>query len=249
MNNTSACETDSNADAVDFPPESGSSSKPTMEAKVIRHPWTGHPISGADRAATGGAKRPRPREPPLKDEESIDVDVVYASAGPTTITTPPPITASESADISKERANTPPPPKKRKLPTIKKNKVPTGPTGTMAPVPPSTSGPSKAPAAGVGVGVGKAVGGVDEGAKLPANVASTRKPAATVGSADFDLRKPSVYAELFKTVNPVSPSSLFCSTLTWWTDRRKYTSFRVKQTRERRREAKRTQQAERGGKI
>ena len=80
-----------------------------------------------------------------------------------------------------------PPPKKRKLPTIKKNKPSTGPsTPTPAKIPaavapaPESSTPSKDPTGPVGV--------------------AARKPAAALGAADFDLRDKSVYDQLFNRV-------------------------------------------------
>jgi len=84
---------------------------------------------------------------------------------------------------------TPPaaPPKKRKLPPIKKIKT----SGSVAL---SSAVPQKLP--------GK--GDVGETPKAPA-----RTPAASIGNADFDLRKPSVYAELFKSVSILLGVRLF----------------------------------------
>jgi len=79
----------------------------------------------------------------------------------------------------------------------------------VQPLPASTSDPSKSAnstGVGAGVGAGKTIGGVDEGV-LPPSVAVLRTPAAFVGSADFDLRKPSVYAELFKSTGATTPRS------------------------------------------
>jgi hypothetical protein len=87
--------------------------------------------------------------------------------------------------------SSPPPTKKRKLPTIKKNKVPAAPTPTPTPATtlPAPSNPTSSPH------------------KSPPTEPSAdkakpkRTPAALIGNADFDLRKPSVYAELFKAVS------------------------------------------------
>jgi hypothetical protein len=108
-----------------------------------------------------------------------------------------------------------PPPKKRKLPPIKKIKT----SGSAAP---SSAVPQKLP--------GK--GDVGEIAKPPA-----RTPAALIGNADFDLRKPSVYAELFKSVSILLGVRLFeflgSHFITYLltahsTGRRKHPPFRLK---------------------
>ena len=141
-------------------------------------------------------KRPRIKE--AQKEEDVTVDVVGGAA-----MTPEPskVQVAEVSEPAKEA--TPPPsppppspppppqptqpfPKKRKLPTIKKTKNP----GVVAPLNPPV--PPKVPAGRSGDL------NADEVSKLPA--VETRVPAANVGSADFDLRKPSVYAQLFKSV-------------------------------------------------
>jgi len=97
---------------------------------------------------------------------------------------------ASSPDISVTRSpspprESPPPPvaKKRKLPTIKKNRT-AGVTGTPNKAVP-LSGPPKQ--------------GLQEGGKT----APVRKTPATAGNADFDLRNESVYRELFKPVSAI----------------------------------------------
>lgn len=137
-----------------------------------------------ENAPTTGTKRPRPKE--LRNDASPSPEAGTDSA----FNVDAESTVIEGAETAKE-ATPPPLPKKRKLPTIKKNK-PSVSAGPATPSQPSVpSKPSTTPA------VGKTI---DESNKLPPPATGVRKPAATIGSADFDLRKPSVYAELFKTV-------------------------------------------------
>lgn len=111
-------------------------------------------------AVAQGAKRAHPSE----DEDPIDVE---------TVTKEP----------------TPPPLKKRKLPTIKKNKPPVGSTTASTP---STSRPPAKPEGSVG---GNGISGAKDAFAL-----GQRKTAAGLGNADFDLRDASVYAQLFTKV-------------------------------------------------
>jgi hypothetical protein len=96
-----------------------------------------------------------------------------------------------SSPLTPDPAVKPPPMKKPKLPTIKKNKLP--PTTTTATTASGSAGPST-PASGK---LGGASGLSGQG--TPSSV--PRKPAATVGNADFDLRNANVYKDLFKTVS------------------------------------------------
>jgi hypothetical protein len=178
----------------------GRKGKPPKEVKEVpmKDERVDAPVVGASPQVQDNHtsnKRPRPKET-LQDEEfAIDVGDVIATATATTLE-PPKSEAAEVPELVKEA--TPPPtptpapaaptqplPKKRKLPTIKKTKNP-GSAGVVAPL--NSILPPRIPSPGT----------VDEVSKLPA--VETRIPAANVGSADFDLRKPSVYAELFKSV-------------------------------------------------
>ncbi|KZT70119.1 hypothetical protein DAEQUDRAFT_764869 [Daedalea quercina L-15889] len=106
--------------------------------------------------------------------------------------------ATAALDVPEDTAaNTeeaePPPPKKRKLPPIKKNKTSTVPS-TPAVAKPATNAPkvdtptpSKDPNGPVGV--------------------AARKPAASMGAADFDLRDANVYAQLFNKPVKQQPDS------------------------------------------
>ncbi|KAL0954770.1 hypothetical protein HGRIS_003720 [Hohenbuehelia grisea] len=128
-----------------------------------------------------GIKRSR-----LKEIKSDDVDVGQGSIGSSE---DPPLSATEESSLPKESA--PPPLKKPKLPTIRKTKL-AGSGGPSTPV--SASKPSQG---------AKPV--VDE--KLATTSSVPRKPAAFAGNADFDLRNPSVYSELFKTAGGTTPRS------------------------------------------
>lgn len=99
----------------------------------------------------------------------------------------PPPSAVEPSAVA-DHSTLPPsePAKKRKLPTIKKNKpAASGATSTPSQ---STTAPSKPPLAS------------DDMTKIVAPSNQQRKPAALMGATDFDLRDKSVYAELFKGV-------------------------------------------------
>lgn len=127
-----------------------------------------------------GSKRP----PPKDEDEDMDIDV----SGTTRADSPD---KSKVAPPTKLEDPAPPPLKKRKLPTIKKNKTST------APSTPSTAKPS--------------ISDEKKDATTTATTASTlvgvaaRKPAATAGNADFDLRDKSVYAQLFNKVRSLGP--------------------------------------------
>jgi hypothetical protein len=138
------------------------------------------PAAQENVGSTPNPKRPRQRE--ARDEESV-VDVTGgAVAGSSNVAEP----------LAKEATPPPVPPKKRKLPPIKKNKAP---GGLPAQAPPSAAAvpPPKLPQ-------------VTASSNGPAEDASkqVRQVAANIGMADFDLRKPSVYAELFKAVSGVN---------------------------------------------
>lgn len=157
--------------------------------------------------STAGMKRSRPADMQVDIEEEAVVDVV--GRGGSISATPEPSTALDlfpaseappgrrtSISPTKDKEADPPPPKKRKLPTIKKNKA----HGSTTISTPSGSKPPL-----VGASKGGHTG--DDAIKpLPpplaiSTPAQIRKPAATIGSADFDLRNASVYAELFKGVS------------------------------------------------
>lgn len=107
-----------------------------------------------------GIKRPKSE----RDEDSLDVDITTESIAQTSV-----------------KDSTPPPPKKRKLPTIKKNKPSVG--GTPSSTPSSKPAP-------------KATSDQKDNFALPV---PTRKSATT--ATDFDLRDKSVYAQLFTKVS------------------------------------------------
>ncbi|KIP09481.1 hypothetical protein PHLGIDRAFT_126229 [Phlebiopsis gigantea 11061_1 CR5-6] len=87
-----------------------------------------------------------------------------------------------------------PAPKKRKLPTIKKNKPTAGtPTPSGAPVPKLSTKASSGDSSAL------------DNLALP--VVGGRKPAATANNADFDLRDKSVYASLFMKPGGITPNS------------------------------------------
>ncbi|KAJ8584288.1 hypothetical protein M405DRAFT_866345 [Rhizopogon salebrosus TDB-379] len=103
----------------------------------------------------------------------------------------PPPSAVEPSAVADH--STLPPAKKRKLPTIKKNKpAASGATSTPSQ---STTAPSKPPLAS------------DDMTKIVAPSNQQRKPAALMGATDFDLRDKSVYAELFKGAGGSTPRS------------------------------------------
>lgn len=124
----------------------------------------------------GGTKRPRTTK-----SEDTTVDILGDSGS-----TPDRSVGGSPLQV---KENSPAPPtKKRKLPPIKKNKKP----GSIGPSTPSTM---LKPAASASAP--KPITGTNEGSRLPA---TARKPPATAGNTDFDLRNPSVYAGLFKAV-------------------------------------------------
>lgn len=146
-------------------------------------------------------KLPPPLDPPAPKEKpsasrlplkrapsSEDAEIpAQSSVSATTNGAADPAVRAEDAD--------PPPPKKRKLPPIKKNKSSTTSSTPAVAKPPTTAPkaesatPAKDPDGPVGV--------------------AARKPAATMGAADFDLRDASVYASLFnKPVKQMPDSGL-----------------------------------------
>lgn len=99
-----------------------------------------------------------------------------------------PIGVKVEADKAKE--STLPAFKKRKLPTIKKNKPPGTANGSTGPSTPVTRPPPEKPA---------------ESERLP--LPAVRKAAAMAPNADFDLRDASVYASLFQKPGGTTPNS------------------------------------------
>jgi hypothetical protein len=147
------------------------------------------PPSAVQEDQDGHAKRSRLTES-RTDEPASNIDVVDEAATTPRQSTVPATTAPEPA-----KEATPPPPKKRKLPVIKKTKttsaqtpLATSSTPTAPPKPPTAPEPVKGP---------------------PGDVHKPTRVAA--GTTDFDLRKPSVYAELFKSVS--SPVTSPCPSL------------------------------------
>ncbi|KAF5380973.1 hypothetical protein D9615_003954 [Tricholomella constricta] len=103
-------------------------------------------------------------------------------------------TRPDTRSPSQPREPSSPPPKKRKFPTIKKNKPPGTAFGSTS----SAKAPSAAASAKLAVPI-------PEAAKPPAYGA--RKTPATLGNADFDLRNANVYNELFKPAGGSTPRS------------------------------------------
>jgi hypothetical protein len=126
----------------------------------------------------------------LKEITTEEANAPDSTSDPATATTSEPlrIQTTEVAEIGKDATSPQPPqlPVKKKLPTIKKLK---GLVTTPATAIPGTS---------KSVGIPHQVDAGEVG-KLP--TVETRVIAANVGSSDFDLRKPSVYAELFRPVS------------------------------------------------
>jgi hypothetical protein len=148
----------------------------------------------------------------LKEQEKLAKDDALkdpASLFSEPIASAPPNAAPD--DDSKSLANTTSPPKKRKLPTIKKNKPLTGPST------PAASTPVHAP--------NKSTADND----LVNELLSGKKPAAFAGNAEVNLMNKNVYAELFKSVCPlgisVTPFRKLMEICRG--GRRKYASFRT----------------------
>ncbi|TFK43164.1 hypothetical protein BDQ12DRAFT_674505 [Crucibulum laeve] len=126
----------------------------------------------SSRGEMAGIKRPRARS--VKSED-VPVDVVGDHIPPADSTS-----QGDAETTSPTKEEDPhPPAKKRRLPTMRKNKG--------APNTPSSSKPSPLPT------ITKSIL-PDVNKSTPA----TRKPAATAGNADLDLTNASVYASLFK---------------------------------------------------
>lgn len=100
--------------------------------------------------------------------------------------------ANEDATATSKPDN-PPPPKRKKLPTIKKNKSLVGSTTASGPSTPLST-----------ASVTKQENTLGAAAQIiPTNASSiSRKPAARVGTQDLDLMNASVYNSLFKSVCP-----------------------------------------------
>ncbi|KAF7789514.1 hypothetical protein EIP86_000460 [Pleurotus ostreatoroseus] len=134
----------------------------------------------------------------------VDKDIIIAKderrSIPPTIGLPPKRALEEEDPIDVEsvaKEPTPPPLKKRKLPTIKKNKPSAGSTASSTP---STSKPVPKPEA-------SAAGSSGNGTGTDAFALGQRKTAANLGNADFDLRDASVYAQLFTKPGGSTPNS------------------------------------------
>lgn len=130
-----------------------------------------------------GVKRNKEDAPiVVKDERKSVPPVALAPNGAPSGKRSHPPEDEESIDVETvTKELSPPPLKKRKLPPIKKNKPPT-----------AASTASSTPSGKPGVKPTE-----KDAFALPTPV---RKPAATIGNADFDLRDASVYAQLFTKV-------------------------------------------------
>ncbi|KZT09539.1 uncharacterized protein LAESUDRAFT_756492 [Laetiporus sulphureus 93-53] len=148
--------------------------------------------------ASRGTSREKYSGPPISTKRSLPKEEAV-KVTPPAITPSVPAPAAEEHDKSPSKVEDPTQPvfKKRKLPTIKKNK-----TGTVSTTPafskrlPSVENKES-----------------DVTTKHPnshllglADVAA-RKPAASLGRADFDLRDASVYAQLFTKPGSSTPDS------------------------------------------
>ncbi|GBE82086.1 predicted protein [Sparassis crispa] len=101
----------------------------------------------------------------------------------------------------KVKEPTPPPPKKRKLPTIKKNKPATGTTpSTPATTKPPAPLPAPSPAA-------DPTGGQATDNNLNVGVGAGGRRPPMINTADVDLRDSSVYAQLFAKTGGSTPNS------------------------------------------
>lgn len=135
-----------------------------------------------------GTKDRDEREITFRDERKLSAPTPEPDSR--RVSASPPIDMSvdpeESVDTAVRRDGPPAPPPKRKYLNFKKNKLTTN--------PPTPSTPSAKPPVSDKNGFNSPVD-----IALPPKVGlNTRKPAATIGSADFDLRDASVYASLFK---------------------------------------------------
>ena len=130
----------------------------------------------SDGTVTGAGKRSRPKAKGEDDGAGESVPTPDTSS----------INPIHSPPSAKDEA---PPPKKRKLPTIKKNKS----AASAGPVTPSTASTVAKPAPPPAPKGGSSI---LDGSLLPA-----RKPTASTGPADFDLRNQDVYNALFKNVS------------------------------------------------
>ncbi|KAG2157102.1 hypothetical protein DEU56DRAFT_905775 [Suillus clintonianus] len=162
-------------------------------------------VLGKGGKAKGGKEKEKEKEIMIKDERKIpppgtpsvstsvtaqsQISELFADDEPSVH--PPSVV--DPAVASDQSALPPPELKKRKLPTIKKNK-PSASTATSAQSQ-SAAASSKAPPS------------TDDISKISAPALSQRKAAGLMGAADFDLRDKSVYAELFKGAGGSTPRS------------------------------------------
>ena len=182
-------------DDEEFEPEPSSSKRNTAKSKTIKtSAKTSRPkakAEGKEIVIRDERKLPPPEPPALKETPPPPrVPLKRAPSSDERVAAPAESSTTASADAPEgtlpKAEEAEPPPKKRKLPTIKKNKPSTGPS-TPTPVKPpqaaptpEVSTPTKDPSGPVGV--------------------AARKPAAALGAADFDLRDKSVYDQLFNRV-------------------------------------------------
>ncbi|KAF8628331.1 hypothetical protein AX15_003876 [Amanita polypyramis BW_CC] len=140
----------------------------------------------SDATATGAAKRSRPKA--KGEDDGVGERVPTPDTPAANLTHSPPSVKDEA-----------PPPKKRKLPTIKKNKS-AAPAGPATPSTTSTAAKPAPPPAP------KGGSSLLDGSLLPPPT-NTRKSAALAGQADFDLRNQDVYNALFKNTGGSTPRS------------------------------------------
>ncbi|KAJ8489676.1 hypothetical protein ONZ45_g13476 [Pleurotus djamor] len=163
----------------------GKGSKPRQKAK----PKAKAPSDTVMMKDERRSNQPRTNDPPPGTKRSRPKESGQDSTGIVDDTSNVPPTPAGVVETSQEPVK-PPPPKKLKLPTIKKIKSAPG-QGSSA-----SSTPNKPP----------------NQAKPSPNdprsaTSSSVRPAMYVGMADFDLRNPSVYSELFKNATGGTPRS------------------------------------------
>lgn len=177
------------------------SSKPSRLSK----PTTSHDAHMKDDIAqpSTGLKRARAGTISKHVAEDIHVDIMDNEL-PTTMGT----THSASNSNAKEELTTQPPQKKRKLPTIKKNRLPTTGAAGSGPGTPTTltgttitgSTSTSTAQAKAGPKAGAPAGATVTGETLTPMPHVAQRKAALRGNTDVDLSNANIYAELFKGV-------------------------------------------------
>ncbi|KAK7014863.1 fructose-1,6-bisphosphatase [Favolaschia claudopus] len=214
----------SDPESEDFDPADADESEPELPPEPEDDDYLSEPKSTAKRGKGKAGKGKGKKKPEVKDiitardERKRPVQDLTSTSAPGESGTPavkrPRITKGDDGtlvvdimgDGGTSAAGTPAPPRddattpapmKKKLPQIKKNKLPGGAAnaGTKA------SGPS-----GGGSLTTKVVSIPTEESKLPPPIGSGARKATLPVSTDVDLSSPSVYAQLFKAGGASTPS-------------------------------------------